>query len=264
MVRAVLEGELPDYAKELVADVRVRTGYPLRVLERNGLGYDSQVAMAGKRQPYHVLAYVPHYRGFRLHFIVNAAVKIRRFFELSPEERLIPVSPKGSRLPQSMEAELRRKLENPPEPVLQALSAFLYEGTVRQLTSMPVDIRVERETAETVPEHREAQHAYLARQVRDLEPHFLPQIAEFAPDLLYAASTAMNVVLAEEAAEIAGVQPGPMFRESPHRPSGHRLRAVLHGVKEPGYPGDIVVTDAWASELRLREWYEWRRLDEVR
>lgn len=47
----------------------------------------------------------------------------------------------------------------------------------------------------------------------------------------------MNVVLAEEAAEIAGV--------------------------EPGYRGDRLVTDAWAQELGLRERYEWRRLDEV-
>ena len=55
-----------------------------------------------------------------------------------------------------------------------------------------------------------------------------------------------------------------MFRQTPHRRLGERLRVLLHSVEEPGYPGDIVVTDAWASELRLRDWYEWKRLDEVR
>ena len=49
-----------------------------------------------------------------------------------------------------------------------------------------------------------------------------------------------------------------------HRGLGERLRELLHAVEEPGYPGDRLVTDAWAVALWLRDWYEWRRLDEVR
>ncbi len=264
MVHARLQDELPDYAAALFSQVKEQTGYPLVVVEKEGIGYDSLVSMAGRTQPFHELAYVPLYREYRLHFIVNAAFKIRRVWDIPREERLLPVGEAGKRLPQEQEAELRRKLGNPPPVFLAGLSSFLYEGIVRQLTSMPVDIRVERETAELVPEHMPAQRAYLARQVKDLEPHFMPEIAQVAPDQIYAASTAMNVVLAEEAAEIAGVRPGPMFRQTPHRPLGQRLRELLHAVEEPGYPGDRLVTDAWADELGLRDWYEWRRLDEVR
>ena len=50
----------------------------------------------------------------------------------------------------------------------------------------------------------------------------------------------------------------------PHRALGERLREVLHDVEEPGYRGDRLVMDAWAEELGLRDWYEWRRLDEVK
>ena len=74
---------------------------------------------------------------------------------------------------------------------------------------------------------------------------------------------ATNLLLAEEAAEIADVEPGPMFRQTPHRALGERLRELLLAVDEPGYAGDRLVTDAWAEELGLRDWYEWRRLDEV-
>ena len=74
MVRAVSQGELPEYAASLVSDVAKQTGYPLVVVEREGLGYDSQLGMAGKTQPFHLLAYVSRYRQFRLHFIVNSAV----------------------------------------------------------------------------------------------------------------------------------------------------------------------------------------------
>ena len=34
--------------------------------------------------------------------------------------------------------------------------------------------------------------------------------------------------------------------------------------EEASCTGDRVLTDAWAVELGLRNWYEWRRLDAVR
>ena len=34
--------------------------------------------------------------------------------------------------------------------------------------------------------------------------------------------------------------------------------------RQPRYSGDRLVTDTWAEEFGLRDWYEWRRLDEVR
>ncbi len=184
----------------LVSEIIDKSGFPLFVVEEDGIGYDSQLAMAGPTQPFHRLSYVALYRQHRLHFLVNAAVKIGRVWTVPPQQRLIPVSPRGNRLPQEFEEELREKLHNPPEPLLSKLSTFLYEGIVRQLTSMPMDLRVEREIAEMLSDHHEAQRAYLARQVKDLKAHFLPAIADVAPDKIYAASTAMNVVLAEEAA----------------------------------------------------------------
>lgn len=264
MVRAGAEPDIPGYARSLVSAVVERTGYPLIVVETPGIGYDSQLGMAGRTQHFHQLAYVPEYRGFLSHFIVNAAVKILRMWDLPPEDRLLPVSEAAKRLPEEDEAELRRKLGVLPSDVLRSLSGFLYHGTVQQLTSMPLDIRIERTIAEILPEHRDTQHNYLSRQVKDLEPHFLQEIAAVAPDRIYAASTAMNVALAQEAAEIAGVKLGRSCRTTPYRRLGERLRWHLHTVKEPGYRGDMMVTDAWAEELGLRDWYEWRKLDELR
>lgn len=57
--------------------------------------------------------------------------------------------------------------------------------------------------------------------------------------------------------------PAVLLKDGPNRALGEQLREVLHAVEEPGYPGDLV-TDAWAAELGLRDWYEWKKLDEVR
>ena len=71
------------------------------------------------------------------------------------------------------------------------------------------------------------------------------------------------MVLAEEAAEIADVEPGRHFLETQYRAVGEKLRDQLSSVEEPGVKGDRIVTDAWAGELGLKGWYEWVRLDEA-
>ncbi len=48
MVRAVSQAGLPEYAGSLVSEVAKQTGYPLVVVEKEGIGYDSQLSMAGK------------------------------------------------------------------------------------------------------------------------------------------------------------------------------------------------------------------------
>ena len=260
MVIVSPQDSLPTYAKSLIYEVVEKTGFPLAVVEEEGIGYDSQLILASKKQPFHKLAYVPLYREYRVHFLVNAACKVNRVWAMPADERLVPVSERGKRLPRDYEEELHNKLQGVPEPLLFEISAFIYEGVVRQLTSMAMDIRVEQQIAKTLPEHHEAQQAYLARQVKDLETYFLPEIADVTPDRIYAASTAMNVVLTEEAARISGIAPGPMFRQTQHRRLGERLRDLLLAVEQPGYRGDRIATDVWAEELGLQGWYEWERL----
>ena len=256
--------EFPAYALDLMGAIVEQTDYPLLVTEQPRTGYDSQLRMGSSSHPYHHLICDPAYRQHLVHFLVNAAFKIRRVWELPPEDRLLPIGDARRRLPEDDETELRQRLKGMPDATVRDLSTFLYRGLLQQLTSMPIDIRVEREIAATFVGHAEAQRAYLRRQVADLEPHFAPEIEAFAPARLYSACTAMNIVLAAEAADLAGVKPGQVFRESPHRVLGERLREIARLTDEPGYHGDRALTDAWAEELGLRDWYEWERLDQIR
>jgi hypothetical protein len=74
----------------------------------------------------------------------------------------------------------------------------------------------------------------------------------------------MSVVLAAEVADLVGAKLSPAFQETPHHELGERLRSLLDSEGQPGYRGDIAATDAWAEELGMRDWYEWRPLDEIR
>jgi hypothetical protein len=118
---------------------------------------------------------------------------------------------------------------------------------------------VERELYEDLPDHRPLQRAYLTRQVEDIEQHLSAEIEGIAPSRVYAATSAMNVVLAEEAAEIAERPISPLVRSSLHRAMGIRLRQILRDEKTPGYHGDRAITNAWVETHTMRDWYEWYR-----
>jgi hypothetical protein len=248
---------MPPYAHHLLERVEDLSGKPVYIQEVAGLGHDSEARCAQRDDPVHELLYRPEYREFALHFFVNACKKFLRVLEAPELERYLPASDSRRGLPPEEHGDLARRI---PPKYLEGASVLLQQGLVRQLTSFPVDLRVERELHRELREHREVQHAYLQRQVEDLEEHFSPAIAMWAPAATYAASTAMNVVLTEVACDLAEEDVPEYILDCPHRSGGQRLRAQLDRIEESGLRGDRRVTDAWAGELNLANAYEWVRV----
>lgn len=254
---------LPSYIEVLLDQVEKNSGYPIEMREEPFLEFDSEIQMATSARRPHVLRYQAPYRAYRDHFLVSASAKILRTYAEPPENRMLPATDENRGLPEEDEQEMRGKVGVLfPGDHFAAMSKFLYRGLVRQVFSFPVDLRVEREIREGVPEHRKRQNAYLRRQVKDLEPTLDPRMEEFIPERACRASAAMNIAFAETIGEIAGVAPAPAFRRNRYRSLGERLVERLRGVEEPGLPGDRKATDAWAQELGLEGWYEWVRWGE--
>lgn len=162
--------ELPAYVRELISEVERRTGYPLVGREQPHIGYDSETRIARRDRPQHEAVWVPAYRDFEVHFLTSSAWKALRIWAVPEEERYLPATDVGQGLPAEDYEEFRERHPGVPKKKLRQMSEFLYRGIVRQLTSMPMDLRVERELAEALPEHRDRQRAYLARQVRAAHP----------------------------------------------------------------------------------------------
>lgn len=250
----------PAYASCLLEKVKEQTGYPLVLVEEDGLTPDSQVRLARPGRPAHIVAHAPAYREFRLHFLVSGSVKVLRAWNTPPSQRCVPVIPGRASLPPEMDRELRQHLSWLPRERLGDLGRHLYQDLTGQVTSMPLDIRVERIIAATFPEHRSAQRAYLVREVEDLLPMTLPEVEAIYPERLYAANMTMNMVFAEAAAAITGLT----VPRTLHQARFHGLAGRLHdhlAAAPNGYLGDRQVIDVWAKELGIRGWYEWIRLD---
>ena len=249
----------PAYVGHALAQASIASGAPLAVVvERNFLEFDSDLQLAAGPVPLHTLRYSHALRPYHTHFLVSAATKVHRIFTLPAAERLVPGTPADSVLPQRYHDELQRKLHWSLSAAGVAQHArFLRTGLMRQLTSFPLDQRVESDLHCALPEHRPLQNAYLAFQVRDILPTFDDEVRRYVPDDLYEASTALSIAFAEHAASIAGVVPDPVVRSHASRHVAERLLEHLNKVELAGYTGDRELTDRWADELGLRDWYDW-------
>ncbi|MBI4176623.1 MAG: hypothetical protein HY518_05435 [Candidatus Aenigmarchaeota archaeon] len=256
---------LPPYAREMMSQVLDRTGYPLvlKVSEIKGPGYDAELRMARRGQSAHELAYTQASSPFVPHLLVSASRKILRMWEVPADERLVEIHEAGRLLPREDHEELRQKLPSFMSGELDQLSHFIYDGMTRQLVDAPVDIRVERELAESLPEHQEKQKHYLRQQLHNMGPYFDPQIAKVSPERLYGVSTAMNVVLAAECSALTGDSVPSFVRGSRFWSLAQCLRGHLDSNSHPGFLGDRKVIDLWAAELGLEGWYRRVRFDEL-
>jgi hypothetical protein len=250
--------EVSDYCAELIARAEAKSGYPLLLMESDAIEFDSELNIASGSKQRHTVAYRPRYAQYRDHFVVNAAYKILRIWDTPKEQRYFCATESGRGLPTGDYQELREKIRSAiGTEGANALSKFLFAGLTRQLISFPTDIRVEKEISESLPVHREKQLSYLRRQVQDFLPTLNEDMLSVIPKRSYCASTAMNIAFAEEIAELSGATPAPAFRKHRSRYLAERLRSHAKAIQEPGFPGDRKLTDAWAKELGLEDWYSW-------
>lgn len=251
---------MPTYARDMLRRVEDLSGKAILVQEVENLGHDSEARCATEGMRMHEILYRPEYRLYGLHFFVNACAKFIRVLEAKPSDRTIAASDPTQCLPAGEHFELARNTPGLSVRMLEEASRYLRHGLVRQLTSFPVDLRVERELKQELPDHRSLQQAYLLRQIYDLEEHFSPELARWAPKQTYAASTAMNHVLVDVAANLAETRTPQWALEAPARDKGLDLYSILQAEKQPGLAGDHAVVDAWAQELNMTDWYQWARL----
>src|ERR1041384_530793 len=140
--------EFPGYLGNLLKRVEGETSYSIRVVAKVKPPYDCEIRCARRGRPFHLLTYDWQHEQHLEHFLVNGCVKIVRLWSVPSANRYLPMI-KSSFFPEREHAELRRKVRalypEVSDASLRNTSRFLYSGIARQLISIPIDIRVERE-----------------------------------------------------------------------------------------------------------------------
>lgn len=142
-----------------------------------------------------------------------------------------------------------------PPRALADLLKLWHEGLVSNLASVPADLWIERWIREQHPQLREQQAESIEEQAAEYERGLGPGPRTFTPKVVFDASGAVNAAYLTWMAEVVDRPslPRPFYRAG-YKQRGEELLAL---VSDDTYEGDCAATDAWATQLGVRDWFSW-------
>ncbi len=260
MTQEIRLSDLPHYALQVVERVVSVTGKPFGIYEDSSLTSECVLRIADATQHFHQFGSSPKARTHRVHLVLKAALWILSVWQDSPEHRAIP-EPCLSRLPRYWELQLRDLHPQTDESTVLGASMLIFNGMVKQLTTSPMEIRIEREIADQFPEHHYRQHAYLADRIADTSRFLRPRSDAMLPRGLNSKRDALNALFMRELCVIAGKPLPAEFQESINSTHCGNLDANLNATPLSGHASDRSVTDAWAKCLGMQKWFVWTPLE---
>jgi hypothetical protein len=148
-------------------------------------------------------------------------------------------------------------------PILSKLFETIYPGIIRQVTNLPIDIRIERWIYRDHPGLHEAQRASLLTQLGENHQVLSPEIERHTPPTVYRASTAMNCAFARAIAQLYD-EPAleAAYRGTAVWEIGTALFEGIDDVRDDA-AGDCALVDRWAEHLSVRGWFRWVPVDSL-
>lgn len=216
-------------------------------------------------RPYEI-HYVKGRERFLPHLIAHEVGHLVRLFKVPEDERLMPVITLECRrraaeqlIPEFAQM-VRRGLPD-TESVLDIFDTW-QRAVISQLTNFPADFRIENWIFTTFPGLHRIQQRSLIEEVQRGFPFFQPEVRRYTPATVYRATMAMNAAQAYHVTDLYAMpelmQP---FDKHGFGEIGRQLARMILETDgdsvDEGHRSDMAVTNAWAQELGLREWFQW-------
>lgn len=241
------------------------SGQRIRIARDPSLTTWATVSIAESEATPHTIRYAPRYETHLAYLVAHECGHLLRLWSAPPETRLLPSIAKKQR--RTAEHQLRKELPVPmwalSPAVLRDLLRIWHEGSVRQVSTYPADIRIEAWMFAKFPEMRAAQRTALIQQLRENELVLHPRVQSMTSKTAYQASAAMNCAFAQVAAtlldepSLSGPYPDWVCRKA------HKLVQELRSETDAGHLGDVAVSKRWSEVLGLSDWFKWIRLDAI-
>lgn len=246
----------------LVSDL---TQKPFEFIHKTDLQTMAIVKMARANMPFHIIYYQTTGGGIIDHLIAHECGHIYRMSSTSPENRKVPASDEKNRrlaLTQ-IETDLARLSNIMPYQQFNSNFGIWFDGIIKQVTSMPVDMRIEKWIYEKYPELRKVQVVSIDKQIRDNTQSLSKKVSEFAPKKIYDANNYMNYAFALCMESFIGKKYTAPYRSTPYTSLGSKLADLVLKSEDQGYRQDIEIINQWTDMLGLKGWYHWTDFEDV-
>ena len=251
---------LSDDTQQIMEQVEEVTGRPVHLQPDPSLPTLATVTVARGDAPAHLLTFKPDAQGAD-YALASQLGSVLRIHQTPPEARYDFVSKAEGR------ESVRKSLTGPsgtltpyklPEAVVTQATDQMFDGLMTQLRSLPVEMRVAAWLRDSHPRLREAQERYLAAELTRAAQSLAPQVRAMTPPTVFSANAAMNAAYALFVDRMLG-RPlyAVAFRSTGLVDRGQALLDIWDRTP-PDAAHDRAVVDAWADDLGLSDWYEWR------
>jgi len=257
--------ELPPAIHRVFAEVTSLTGKDVKMIEKGDMDVYAFVKVARRSMPEHLMFYKPEHTGIINHLIAHECGHILRAYGVDPERRLMPFT--NDQLKQEalkdIEPEIERLSRTLPFESLVQIVNIWYAGVIRQLTSCPSDIMIEKWLHDEYPDLRPYQSQSIKKQYDEAVRGLSGRVEKMTPHTILRASNAMNYAFFHilEAHFGDNYYLG-RYDRSAYAGIGKELMRLQQG-QENSYKGDIETVNKWAEALKCSDWFAWRDFEDV-
>ena len=215
-----------------------------------------------RERPFHLVEVKQVMAQHLWHLVVKSLMTMIRYYEVPSNERLLPRFRSRRRVPPNEEAELK-EATGLSGPALAARSKTLYKGIVLQLTTSPLEMRIEQILADRFPLHASLQQEYLEFLIDYHESisHVKPEHVGIKH--LYQTSASINLAYLRWMERLAGRSESGFVRSHPYYDSSSGLIERIEQEADETYRGDRRIIDSWAQTLGHEGWYTWRMVSKT-
>lgn len=259
MTKKLINPPTPIY-QSLIEQIEAQ-GYKVNIVEEViPIGY-AAIRLHGAEESRKILLRVnPKYKAVADHAISQQLMRAIRFLNLPSSDRQFPgMTPDKFKAAMTDISEDMAELLNSKQIALERYAPMirhLYEGVVVQVTSMPVDIRIEKELKQEMPQLQELQKKSLIKQIQEGTKGLSLETLSILPKKLYTCNALMNYAFFRMIDEY-------IF------PVEKKYFDIFEGIIDPE-KGEEMLKDAlnhdlndfelmnlWAKKLEIDSWFQW-------
>ena len=247
------------------AEVKTLTGKDVKMIEKGDMDVYAFVKIARKRMPEHLMYHKPEHSGIMNHLIAHECGHILRVYGVEPQSRLVPFTNNQfkSQALKEIEPEIERLSKVVPFDGLAQIVDLWYTGTIRQLTSHPSDIMIEKWIYEEYPDLRPNQLESIKKQYDEAIHGLSDRVERMTPRKMLQASNSMNYAFFHALEAHFGVNYYlGRYQRSSYASLGKELMRIQQESAN-SYEGDIDTINRWAEALKCSHWFSWRDFEDM-
>lgn len=246
----------------LISDL---THKPFEFIHKPDLKTMAIVKMARASMPSHIIYYHTSGGGIIDHLIAHECGHIYRMWSISPEYRKVPAANEENRrfANKQIESDIARLSSIMTYQQFNSNFGIWFDGIIKQVTSMPVDMRIEKWIYEKYPELRKVQAVSIDQQIRDNTQSLSRKVSQFAPKKIYDANNFMNYAFALYMEYLLGKKYTAPYKSTPYTGLGSKLAEPVIKSEDLGYKQDIEIINQWTDMLGLKGWYFWTDFEDL-